>query len=153
MPVFELMSNSLTSSSFDLVFWCNSCQHCYCVIWNMLVNYGLTKLSIQFVDFSCHFKPSRHILNSDSSSQLAFFKVFNRQKFGDGQKLISTTWWNCFWRGILKGQFISEWNFGVLKSPKKATKFLTNFCPSFIVCLKFGWLFERFEDNKISFWE
>ena len=31
-----------------------------------------------------------------------------------------------------KGQLISEWNFGVFKSPKKPTKFLTDFCPSFI---------------------
>ncbi len=28
-----------------------------------------------------------------------------------------------------KGQLISEWNFGVFKSPKKPTKFLTDFCP------------------------
>ena len=32
----------------------------------------------------------------------------------------------------IKGQLISEWNFGVFKSPKKPTKFLTDFCPSFI---------------------
>ena len=31
-----------------------------------------------------------------------------------------------------KGQLISEWNFGVFKSPKKPSKFLTDFCPSFI---------------------
>ena len=31
-----------------------------------------------------------------------------------------------------KVQLISEWNFGVFKSPKKATKYLTDFCPSFI---------------------
>ena len=31
-----------------------------------------------------------------------------------------------------KGQLISEWNFGVFKSPKKPTKFLTDFCPSFM---------------------
>ena len=31
-----------------------------------------------------------------------------------------------------KGQLISEWNFGVFKSAKKPTKFLTDFCPSFI---------------------
>ena len=30
---------------------------------------------------------------------------------------------------IFKGQLISEWIFGVFKSPKKPTKFLTNFCP------------------------
>ena len=35
-----------------------------------------------------------------------------------------------------KGQLISEWNFGVFKSPKKSTKFLTDFCPSFILCHK-----------------
>ena len=34
--------------------------------------------------------------------------------------------WSC------KGQLISESNFGVFKSPKKLTKFLTDFCPSFI---------------------
>ena len=28
-----------------------------------------------------------------------------------------------------KGQLISEWSFGVFKSPKKPTKFLTDFCP------------------------
>ena len=28
-----------------------------------------------------------------------------------------------------KGQLISKWNFGVFKSPKKPTKFLTDFCP------------------------
>ena len=33
-------------------------------------------------------------------------------------------------KGITKGQLISEWNFGVFKSPKKPTKFLTDFCPS-----------------------
>ena len=31
-----------------------------------------------------------------------------------------------------KGQSISKWNFGVIKSPKKPTKFLTDFLPSFI---------------------
>ena len=31
-----------------------------------------------------------------------------------------------------KGQLISEWNFGVFKSPKNATRILTDFCPSFI---------------------
>ena len=31
-----------------------------------------------------------------------------------------------------KGQLISEWNFCVFKSPKMATKFLTDFCLSFI---------------------
>ena len=30
---------------------------------------------------------------------------------------------------ITKGQLISEWIFGVFKSPKKPTKFLTDFCP------------------------
>ena len=38
---------------------------------------------------------------------------------------------------------ISDWIFDVFKSPKKPTKFLTDFCPSFIV--------ERFEDTKILF--
>ena len=28
-----------------------------------------------------------------------------------------------------KGQLISEWSFGVFKSPKKPTKFLSDFCP------------------------
>ena len=28
-----------------------------------------------------------------------------------------------------KGQIISEWNFGVFKSPKKSTQFKTDFCP------------------------
>ena len=31
-----------------------------------------------------------------------------------------------------KGQLISEWNFGVFKSPQKPTKYLPDFCPSFI---------------------
>ena len=31
-----------------------------------------------------------------------------------------------------KSQLISEWNFGVFKSPKNPTKFLTDFFPSFI---------------------
>ena len=35
-------------------------------------------------------------------------------------------------RQYIKGQLISEWNFGIFKSPKKPTKFLTDFCPSFI---------------------
>ena len=30
---------------------------------------------------------------------------------------------------VYKGQIISEWNFGVFKSPKKPTKDLTDFCP------------------------
>ena len=34
--------------------------------------------------------------------------------------------WSC------KGQLHSESNVGVFKSPKKLTKFLTDFCPSFI---------------------
>ena len=34
--------------------------------------------------------------------------------------------------GLLKGQLISVWIFGVFKSPQKPTKFLTDFCPSFI---------------------
>ena len=34
-----------------------------------------------------------------------------------------------------KGQLISEWNFGVFKSPKKSTKFLTDFFPSFNLLL------------------
>ena len=32
----------------------------------------------------------------------------------------------------LQGQLISESIFGVFKSPKKLTKYLTDFCPSFI---------------------
>ena len=32
-----------------------------------------------------------------------------------------------------KGQLISELNFGVFKTPEKPTKFLTDFCPSFVV--------------------
>ena len=31
---------------------------------------------------------------------------------------------------FIKGQLISEWIFGVFKSSKKPTKFLTDFCPS-----------------------
>ena len=31
-----------------------------------------------------------------------------------------------------KGYLISEWNFGVFKSPKKPTKFITDLSPSFI---------------------
>jgi hypothetical protein len=54
-----------------------------------------------------------------------------------------TTWiYDNIWTGeeeislqslmaFTKGQLISEWNFGVFKSPKKPTKFLTDFCPSF----------------------
>ena len=42
-------------------------------------------------------------------------------------KLVNKNWY------LLSGlQLISEWNFGVFKSPKKPTKFLTDFCPSFI---------------------
>ena len=33
---------------------------------------------------------------------------------------------------MIKGQLISEWNFSVFKSPKKPTKFLTDFFPGFI---------------------
>ena len=59
---------------------------------------------------------------------------------------------------LFKGQLISEWNFGVFKSPKKPTKFETNFCPMAYearaeICQKFGWLFGRFEDTEISFWD
>ena len=32
---------------------------------------------------------------------------------------------------LIKGQLISEWNFGVFKNPKKPTKFLADFCPMF----------------------
>ena len=32
-----------------------------------------------------------------------------------------------------KSQLISEWNFDIFKAPKKPTKFLIYFCPSFIV--------------------
>ena len=31
-----------------------------------------------------------------------------------------------------KDLLILEWNFGVFKSPKKPTKFLTDFCSNFI---------------------
>ena len=34
--------------------------------------------------------------------------------------------------GRPKGQLVSEWNFRVFKSPRKPTKFLTDFCPNFI---------------------
>ena len=44
-------------------------------------------------------------------------------------------------------------NFGVFKSPKKPTKFLTDFVPRAEICQKFGWLFGRFEDTKNSFWD
>ena len=43
-----------------------------------------------------------------------------------------------------KGQLISEWNFGVFKSPQKLTKFLTDFCPSFIG--------QKSVYNLIGFW-
>ena len=33
----------------------------------------------------------------------------------------------------VKGQLISELNFGVFKSPKETTKFWTDFCPGFIL--------------------
>ena len=33
---------------------------------------------------------------------------------------------------VSKCQLISEWNFGVFKSPQIPTKFLTDFCPCFI---------------------
>ena len=51
---------------------------------------------------------------------------------------------------IIKGQLISEWNFGVFNSPKMPTKFLTYFCPSFILARNLSklWLFGRFEDTK-----
>ena len=52
-----------------------------------------------------------------------------------------------------KGQLISEGNFGIFKSPKEQTKFLTDFFLSLIshrteICINFGWLFGRFEDTK-----
>ena len=57
---------------------------------------------------------------------------------------------------ILKGQLISEWNFGVVKSPKKQNQILNRFLPYEAraeICQKFGWLFGRFEDTKISVWD
>ena len=57
-----------------------------------------------------------------------------------------------FLSGFSKGQLISERFFGVFKSTKKPTKFLTDFCHNFIeICLKFGWLLGRFQVTKISF--
>ena len=63
------------------------------------------------------------------------------------------------WRNLstnATGQLISECNLGVFKSPKKPTKFYTDFCP-----MKLGQksvknlvgFFGRFEHTKISFWD
>ena len=55
-----------------------------------------------------------------------------------------------------KGQLISEWNFGVFKSPKKPNKFLTDFCPMKLGQKSVKYLvafFGRFEDSKNSFWD
>ena len=57
-------------------------------------------------------------------------------------------------RGKPKGQLISEWIFGVFKSPKKPTKFFDRFLPYEAraeICQKCGWLFGRFEDTENSF--
>ena len=51
-----------------------------------------------------------------------FFLLFNERKC---QSLFT---------GISKGQFFSELIFGVFKSPKKPTKFLTDFCPICFSC-------------------
>ena len=51
--------------------------------------------------------------------------LWSRSKFSSRSKIIPVN-------NKIKGQLISEWNFGVFKSPKKPTKFLTDFCPSFI---------------------
>ena len=57
----------------------------------------------------------------------------------------------------VKCQLISELNFGVFKSSKKPTnQILDKFLPyeaKAEICQKFGWLFGRFEDTKISFWD
>ena len=56
--------------------------------------------------------------------QTSFFHI-------DWIGLLSFIWYN-HWNTNSKGHLISEWNFGVFKSPQKPTKFLTDFCPSFI---------------------
>ena len=51
-----------------------------------------------------------------------------------------------------KGQLISEWNFGVFKSPQILDRFLPYEARAEI-CQKFGWLFGWFKDTKKSFWD
>ena len=54
-----------------------------------------------------------------------------------------------------KGQLISEWIFGDFKSPKD-NQILPRFLPYEAreeILVEIGWLFGRFEDNKISFWD
>ena len=53
-----------------------------------------------------------------------------------------------------KGQLISERNFGVFKSPKKANEILDRFLPYEAraeICQKFDLFFGRLEDTKTSF--
>ena len=55
-----------------------------------------------------------------------------------------------------RGLLISELNFGVFKSPKKANQILHRFLlyeATAEICQKFGWLLGRFEDTKNSFWD
>ena len=47
---------------------------------------------------------------------------------------------------MLKGQLISELNFGVFKSPKKANQIFDRLHRA-ENCLKFGWLLMRLEDT------
>jgi hypothetical protein len=50
-----------------------------------------------------------------------------------------------------KGQLISKCLFGVFKSPKKANQIFDRLLPYEAraeICLKFGWLFGRFEEPK-----
>ena len=51
--------------------------------------------------------------------------------------------WNILVSVCFKGQLISEWIFGVFKSPKKPTNFLTDVCLMTLglKSVKIGWLF------------
>ena len=50
---------------------------------------------------------------------------------------------------VSKGQLISEWNFGVFKSPQKPT----NDEARAEILVEFGWLLGRIEDTENSFWD
>ena len=114
----------------------------------------------------------RKILDSTVYTTFWIFHIYLCRPWGCLNREVQIHYWICKWEIIggksssvtypsfvhltsfvvSKGQLISEWNFGVFKSSKKTTKFLTGFCPSFIV-KKIDRLFGSFEDTKTSFWD
>ena len=94
----------------------------------------------------------RYFCKKGIKEKVSFLKSSNKY-------FLTTKFWFiclCSCTAISKGQLISEWNFGVFKSPKKPTQILERFLPYKARaenCEKFCWLFGRFNDTKISFWD